>query len=98
MKVLKKLLNGIKTALNLNHPRRQYLYAVTGGKYLGKFFLYMEQNDTTMMFLELPTMEKVSVPIEKVSYGLENNILDPVKKLPPDVYNLCKAQYKQINI
>ena len=95
--VLQKLLNGIKSVLNLNHPRPRYLYAVTGGKYLGKFFVYMESKDSTITFLELPSMSVVDVPKEKVTYGIENDILDPVKKLPNDVYNVCKAQYETIN-
>ena len=94
---LKKLLNGIKKLFKTNHPRYRQSYAVTGGKYLGEFFVYMEQNESDIIFLSLPSMDKRYVPKDKFEYGIKNKILDPVDRLPKDVYNICKEHYKSIN-
>ena len=92
MKVFHKLLTGIGDYLN--RPKSRMLYAVTGGKYLGEFFIYMETVDDKHMFLSLPHMELREVPIIKFNFAVNNKILDPVESVPRDVYKLCKAQYK----
>ena len=33
------------------------------------------------------------VPIDKFEFGLNQNIIDIVKKIPNFVYKVCKAQY-----
>ena len=97
MRVLKKLLDGIRNVLKRKTPKQGQTYAVTGGKHLGEFFIYMEQTETDVIFLSLPSMDRQLVPIDKFEYGLKNKILDPVEKLPDDIYNLCKEHYTNIN-
>lgn len=91
MKAWNKLLTGIKTFLK--KPKKRSVYAVTGGQFLGEFFVYMEQRDDMMCFLSLPHMKIRNIPVEKFYYGTENKILDKVEKVPRNVYTLCKKQY-----
>lgn len=96
--VLKKLLNGIKSLFKAKHPRSRQVYAITGGKYLGEFFVYINQSEREINFLSIPKMEKRHVTKEKFYFGLTNKIVDPVEKIPPEVYELCKEEYNNINI
>lgn len=94
---LKKLLNGIKSKItDLISPNRK-IYAVTSGKYLGQFFVYMDKIDDNIVFLSLPDMDKVTVTTEKFNFAIENKILDPVEDVPKEIYNLCKEHYDNIN-
>ena len=97
MKVLTTLLDGIRKILKQDTPKRRQAYAVTGGKHLGEFFIYMEQTETDVIFLSLPSMDKRLVPLDKFEYGLQNKILDPVEQLPDNIYKLCKEHYSNIN-
>jgi len=91
MKVWKKLLTGIRSFLR--RPKERSVYAVTGGQFLGEFFLYMEQKDDMMCFLSLPHMKVRSIPVDKFYYGVENKILDNIQKVPRSVFILCQKQY-----
>tara|TARA_Y100000310_G_C20684897_1_gene818352 strand:- start:1242 stop:1535 length:294 start_codon:yes stop_codon:yes gene_type:complete len=95
--VLRKLLTGIAKIFDTTHPKHRQSYAVTGGKYLGEFFVYMEQTETDVIFLSLPSMDKRLIPKDKFQYAIKNKILDPVEKIPTNIYNLCKEHYKGIN-
>jgi len=75
------------------HPKKRYLYAVTGGKYLGELLVYMEKVNENFNFLALPDMIIREVPTDKFEFGLNNKIVDIVEKLPSDVYSTCKKQY-----
>ena len=99
MKVLKKLLSGIKQLVSSPHstPRSRTLYACTGGKYLGEFFVYMEEQDQVYVFLSMPSMEPRRVPKDKYAVAISNNILDPVEKMPRDVYRVCQCHYIKSN-
>ena len=75
------------------HPKKKTIYAITGGKYLGELFVFMEEKDNCLLFLSLPEMHVREVPKEKFNFGLEEKIIEVVKKIPSLVYNVCKAQY-----
>jgi hypothetical protein len=75
------------------HPKKRYLYAVTGGKYLGELLVFMEKTNESFSFLTLPDMKIREVPYDKFEFGLTNKIVDIVEKLPSDVYSTCKKQY-----
>jgi len=77
----------------LKHPKKKIVYAVTGGKYLGELFIYMEEKEDNFYFLSLPEMHVREVPKEKFNFGLNEKIIDVVKKIPSYVYKVCKAQY-----
>lgn len=78
-----------------DHPKKRYVYAITGGKYLGELFVFMEKIDDTYIFLSLPDMKIREVPEEKFKFGLTEKIIDVVKKIPSNVYNVCTAQYNK---
>jgi len=75
------------------HPKERYIYAITGGKYLGELFVLMEELNDSFLFLSLPDMKIREVPKDKFEFGLTEKIIDIVKKIPNDIYNVCKAQY-----
>ena len=75
------------------HPKKKLIYAITGGKYLGELFVFMEKINDQYYFLSLPEMHVREVPVDKFEFGLKQNIIDVVKKIPSYVYNVCKAQY-----
>lgn len=75
------------------HPKNKFLYAITGGKYLGELFVFMEKTKENFIFLSLPDMKVREVPHEKFEFGLNNKIVDIVEKLPSHVFSTCKKQY-----
>ena len=97
MKALKKLLNGILPSTEPKEQKPGTVYAVTGGKYLGEFFVFIEKVKGSYMFLSLPSMERRSVPYEKFQIGIDQKIMDKIEDLPADVYSVCEAQYRKNN-
>jgi len=88
---MKLLTNFLKT----QHPKKKFLYAITGGVYLGEMFVYIESDNSLNEhhFLSLPDMKIRTVSDDKFKFGLDNKIVDVVKKLPSDIYQTCKKQY-----
>lgn len=76
-------------------PKKRYIYAVTGGKYLGELLVFMEQRGDDAVFLTLPDMKNRNIPVAKFNFGVKENIVEVVEKLPRAVYNVCKLQYKK---
>ena len=95
MKVLKKLLSGIREYISGDTPTKGSVYACTTGDYLGEFFVYVDSDDTHYTFLSLPKMEERKVPFAKFTHAINNSILERVEKLPDDVANICEGQYIQ---
>ena len=81
MKALKKLLTGILPSTEPKEQKPGTVYAVTGGKYLGEFFVFIEKVKGSYMFLSLPSMERRSVPYEKFQIGIEQKIMDKIDAL-----------------
>jgi hypothetical protein len=78
------------------HPKQKTVYAITGGKYLGEMFVFIEEkNQNTYGFLSLPEMHIRDIPKEKFEFGLKEKIIDVIDKIPSYVYNVCVAQYKK---
>ena len=70
------------------------MYAITGGKHLGDFFVFTEdkpQRDTYKVIV-LPHLEETVVPAKDVDEGLKLKILDYVDKLSKSVYNELAKQ------
>ena len=89
----KILTNKFKTS----RPNRKFIYAVTGGTYLGELLVYIESKHDTYNFLTLPDMAIRSIPKEKFEFGINENIVEKAGKLPNYVYKVCKAQYLKNN-
>ena len=91
MKVWSKLSNGIRDYLK--KPKNRHVYAVTKGDFLGEFFVYMDQEESSYIFLSLPDFRIRKVPINDFDSGVEQGVLDLVERLPNSVYIECKEQY-----
>ena len=70
-------------------------FGISSGKYLGEFFVYMEQTEDMMIFLSLPKMEIRKVPKEKFKYGIDNNVLEFQEILPKKIRLVCIEQYNK---
>jgi hypothetical protein len=77
------------------HPRKRYMYAVTGGKYLGELLVYCSSNESDHCFLSLPLMKNRFIPKEKLNFGITEKIVEVVEKIPRRVYKVCVAQYNK---
>jgi hypothetical protein len=53
----------------------------------------MELVNDTLMFLSIPKMLIREVPMEKYKYGISNNILEFIERLPRNERKICKLQY-----
>ena len=93
MKVSRQQSSGITRTVNDLDPGD--VYAITGGTYLGEFFVYIEKTGKDYFFLSLPDMEIRSIPYDKCKTGLENRLMDLVEILPDDVHEVCLAQYRK---
>jgi len=80
------------------HPKKQYIYAVTAGYYLGELLVYIETDNQVYKFLSLPEMLVREIPIEKFDIGIQNKIVDVVEKIPNHVYKMCKLQYSKNSV
>lgn len=93
MKVFSKLFGGIETEPRDIEPGD--VYAITGGAYLGEFFVYVEQTGSEYCFLSLPKMEVRVITQDKLKVGLTDKVMDLVEVLPEDVFEICIAQYRK---
>ena len=69
MKVSREQSNGTSRTVNDLDPGD--VYAITGGTYLGEFFVYIEKIGKDYQFLSLPDMEIRSIPYGKCKTGLQ---------------------------
>ena len=80
--------------------KEKTLYAITGGDYVGRFILFLEENETTYGALLLGEPGKglstIEIPKKDVQEGLENKILDKVKKLSAPIFSICQTEYNNI--
>jgi len=83
----------IITKLGINHPKPRYVYAVTGGKYLGELLVLAKKDGDDLCFLTLPDMQNRIIPKEKFNFALKENIVEVVQKIPKDVYTVCLKQH-----
>jgi len=96
---LKKLFNGIKNKISDYVSPNRKIYAVTGGKYLGQFFVYMEEHETHVTFLSIPSMEKIDVSKEKYNFAIEkieNSIESIERKNLKELYENRSKIYSEI--
>lgn len=87
----------IQTTINKlsKHPKKRYIYAVTGGKLLGELLVYINSNKDTHSFLSLPIMKNRAIPIDKFDFGIKERIVDVVEKIPKNIYSVCIKQYNK---
>ena len=83
----------IITKFSAKHPRPRFVYAVTGGKYLGELLIYAKSDNSDYYFLTLPEMKSRIIPKEKFNFAIQEGIVETVQKIPKDVYNVCLKQH-----
>jgi hypothetical protein len=77
-------------------PSYGSIYAITGGKYIGEFFIYMENIDREdYSFLSLPDLKIRYVPRSKFESGVKQKILQFQEILPNNILDECKSQYEK---
>ena len=75
------------------HPKPRYVYAVTGGKYLGELLVLAKKDGDDLCFLTLPDMQNRVIPKDKFNFALKEHIVEIVQKIPKDVYTVCLKQH-----
>ncbi|MBP01554.1 MAG: hypothetical protein CMM25_01920 [Rhodospirillaceae bacterium] len=70
-------------------------YAVTTGKYLGEFLVYVETKDKDIYFLSLPKMINRKISKEDVQLAVTQGIIEYQESLPGHVKSVCLEQYKK---
>lgn len=55
----------------------------------------MNHDDEQFEFLSLPENDVVIVPVKEFADGIKNKIVDHIKKIPHNVYEICIAQYNE---
>ena len=93
MKVSKEQSNGTIKTIDDIEPGD--VFAITGGRYLGEFFVFIEKTGKNYQFLSLPLMENRTVPFIKCKSGISDKIMDLVEILPDNIYKVCTAQYRK---
>lgn len=69
-------------------------YAVTTGKYLGEFFVYMDSCQKYKKFLSLPKMINREIETKHIDHALNKSILEFQETLPGEVKEICIKQYR----
>lgn len=68
-------------------------YACTTGRHAGKMFIYIDKNKHEYGFLTSPTMENLWVPKDEFDFGVANNIIEYVERVPKAVRSVASAKF-----
>ena len=79
----------------MHKPKIGNIYAVTGGDYMGEFFVLMESG-SSYTCMSLPDFHIRSVPKDKFKFGIYNNILDFQETLPQEIFKDCLQKFNEI--
>ena len=76
--------------------RHRGMYAIHAGDLEGGFFIYVKEYDRgkARALLVMPEMAAMYVPQSEITHDLKYNNIRRVKKLPKEVYEVCKANFK----
>lgn len=77
------------------HPHSRCTFAVTTGAFLGEILIFIKQTNDNYHFLSVPNNINRIIPKEKFDFGIENNILQLVERLPKDVHAVTVKQYEK---
>lgn len=76
------------------HPIKGFSYAVTTGTYIGEILVFVEEKNDGFDFISIPKNINRNIPKDKFFYGIEENIVDVVEKIPNKIFNLLKKQFE----
>ena len=91
------MFDAIKRAFNKikKHPHHRCTFAVTTGAFLGEILVFIKQTNDNYHFLSIPNNINRIIPREKFDFGIKNNILQLVERLPKDVWITTVKQYEK---
>lgn len=87
---VKKFFSNLK-----KHPQRRSTFAVTTGAFLGEILIFIKQTNDNYHFLSVPNNINRTIPKEKFDFGIKNNILQFVERLPKNVHAITIKQYEK---
>jgi hypothetical protein len=87
MKVMKRIF-GVKSDTSPGA-----LYAITKGKFLGEFFVYIKMVGESHYFLSLPKMINREIPDTHFITGIKDGVLEFQEHLPKDFAQISFAQF-----
>jgi hypothetical protein len=79
-------------------PVNRGMYAVLKGTYGGEFIVYIKESLESYVFLSLPSKTVMDIPKKSFINGIEEKIIDFVKKLPQEIYKTVELEFSSINI
>lgn len=77
----------------VEHPQSRGVYAVTTGTLRGEMLVLVREEIVNYCFFSLTTQTNKRIPKEKFHFGLENLIVEYVKRIPHKIHNLIISQY-----
>jgi len=75
------------------------IYVVDAGTYGGDYLVLIESDfeKNCFSFIALPEMSKRDIEVEVFERGVAYKVVNFIEKLPQEVFETCKQQYKAIN-
>jgi len=73
------------------------VFAVSTGKYLGEFLVFIEGKNSIQYFLSLPKMINREIETKNIQHAIDKGILEFQENLPRDVRQVCVEQYQKNN-
>jgi len=70
------------------------LYAVSTGKYLGEFFVFIKSDKKRKHFLSLPKMINRVIENKNIDHAVNKSILEFQESLPLYIIDICTKQYQ----
>ena len=71
------------------------IFAVREGTFKGYFLVYVSTIGDDLNFLVLPENETLTITKAQWKEGIDNKIVDYIRKIPNNVYEICCAQYNE---
>ena len=71
------------------------VFAVSTGKYLGEFFVFIESKNSIQYFLSLTKMINREIETKNIQHAIDKGILEFQENLPRDVKRVCVEQYQK---
>tara|TARA_R100000951_G_scaffold102460_1_gene94578 strand:- start:685 stop:957 length:273 start_codon:yes stop_codon:yes gene_type:complete len=76
-------------------PKVRELYAIHHGDFVGEMWAYCGKDESNLKFLSMPDMVNRDCSLEKFEYGIENGIVEKVKRLPRYIFWTINKQFKK---
>lgn len=72
------------------------MYGVLHGGYIGENFVYIKTDeDGRYHFLSIPSLKNIIMNRENFTWGIENNFIEKIQKLPKRHWIVLKEKYDE---